>query len=237
MPELPEVETVRRTLEPYVLNRPICRVEVLYPRALQDTSPKEFSKALEGSSFVELRRRGKYLLFEVSTGLYMVVHLRMTGRLIVVSSNQVPIEKHTAAIFQFGEGSELRFVDQRKFGTINLLPPERLMDIRGLREMGPEPLGDEFTPRYLARILKGRKAPIKSVLLDQRRIAGLGNIYADEALFAADSSRTSWRRPYLKGNRGALPCGSQRPNRCGGQSRDNLPGLSHGDGQRGLLSE
>ncbi|KLU40698.1 MAG: bifunctional DNA-formamidopyrimidine glycosylase/DNA-(apurinic or apyrimidinic site) lyase [Limnochordia bacterium] len=185
MPELPEVETVRRTLEPYVLNRPICRVEVLYPRALQDTSPKEFSKALEGSSFVELRRRGKYLLFEVSTGLYMVVHLRMTGRLIVVSSNQVPIEKHTAAIFQFGEGSELRFVDQRKFGTINLLPPERLMDIRGLREMGPEPLGDEFTPRYLARILKGRKAPIKSVLLDQRRIAGLGNIYADEALFAA----------------------------------------------------
>lgn len=185
MPELPEVETVRRTLEPYVLGRPICDVEILYPRVLQDVSAKEFSRALVGSTFLDLSRRGKYLLFSVCTGLVMVVHLRMTGRLVVVSSGSVPHEKHTSAIFKFADGGELRFIDQRKFGTINLLPPHRLGEVRGLREMGPEPLEDEFTPAYLASILAGRKAPIKSILLDQRRIAGLGNIYADEALFAA----------------------------------------------------
>lgn len=184
MPELPEVETVRRTLEPYVLHDPICQVEVLYPRALQAVSPKEFCRALEGASFEGIRRRGKYLLFDVSTGQVMVVHLRMTGRLVAYSG-AVPLEKHTSAIFRFASGGELRFVDQRKFGTIHLLPPGRLVEVRGLRELGPEPLGEGFTPEYLAGALARRKAPIKSVLLDQSCIAGLGNIYADEALFAA----------------------------------------------------
>ncbi|MGI6149240.1 MAG: DNA-formamidopyrimidine glycosylase [Limnochordia bacterium] len=185
MPELPEVETVRRTLEPFVLDRTISRVEVLYPRVLQSISPQKFTLALVGNRFTSLTRRGKYLLFTVSTGLVMVVHLRMTGRLVAMSSSEVPREKHTSAVFTFSAGGELRFIDQRKFGTINLLPPDRLTEVRGLREMGPEPLGDGFTPAYLARVCEGKKAPIKSVLLDQRQIAGLGNIYADESLFAA----------------------------------------------------
>ena len=185
MPELPEVETVRRTLEPLILYLPIVDVEVLYPRILQNVDSVEFQRALIGSRFESLARRGKYLLFGTSSNLCMVVHLRMTGRLIAASSADVPFEKHTAVIFSFSGGSELRFSDQRKFATIHLRPWDRLDEIRGLREMGPEPLDDEFTPGALGEVLSGRKAPIKSLLLDQRRIAGLGNIYADEALFAA----------------------------------------------------
>ena len=151
-------------------------------RALQSISPQEFTLALVETAYI-LTRRGKYLLFTVSTGLVMV-HLRMTGGLVAMSSKRVR-EKHTSAVFTFSAGGELRFIDQRKFGTINLLPPDRLTEVRGLREMGPEPLGDGFTPAYLARVCEGKKAPIKSVLLDQRQIAGLGNIYADESLFAA----------------------------------------------------
>lgn len=185
MPELPEVETVRRTLEPLVLNLPIVDVEVLYPRILQNVDVGEFQRSLVGSSFESLERRGKYLLFGLSSKRCMVVHLRMTGRLIAASNGDVPLEKHTAFVFRFSDSSELRFSDQRKFATIHLLTWDNLDEIRGLRELGPEPLEDEFTPGLLGEILAGRKAPIKSILLDQRRIAGLGNIYADEALFVA----------------------------------------------------
>jgi formamidopyrimidine-DNA glycosylase len=108
VPELPEVETVRRTLEPFVLDRTISRVEVLYPRVLQSISPQEFTLALVGNRFTSLTRRGKYLLFTVSTGLVMVVHLRMTGRLVAMSSSEVPREKHTSAVFTFSAGGSAR---------------------------------------------------------------------------------------------------------------------------------
>lgn len=185
MPELPEVETVRRSLLPYVLNKQIQSVDVHYKRILQDVSVPEFKYGLRDNRFIEIGRRGKYLLFYLESQHIMVVHLRMTGRLIFVSNSQIPLAKHTSVVFAFSEGSALRFEDQRKFATINFLTPDRLHEVRGLREMGPEPLSEEFTLEVFSHILRNRKAAIKGLLLDQRRIAGLGNIYADESLFMA----------------------------------------------------
>ncbi len=185
MPELPEVETVRRSLLPNVLNKPIQSVDVHYERILQDASVSEFKHALRSHHFIDIVRRGKYLLFYLESERIMVVHLRMTGRLIYVSNSEIPLEKHTSVVFTFSDGTGLRFEDQRKFATINLLTSDRLHEVRGLREMGPEPLSETFSLEVFSEMLSSRSARIKGLLLDQRRIAGLGNIYADESLFMA----------------------------------------------------
>ncbi len=182
MPELPEVETVRRQLEPLIVGRRVERFRVLpgAERLLRGRRAEEVDAQLRGARFVGVDRRGKYLALQLDSGQVLVVHLRMTGSLRVRSRGQDD-DPFTRAVFDLDGGDQLRFVDVRKFGTIDLA--ERLEDV--LPELGPEPLSDEFTVDALWSALRGRRQPIKAALLDQRNIAGVGNIYADEALFLA----------------------------------------------------
>lgn len=184
MPELPEVETIRRTLQERVLNLPILATKVLYPRLLQNCTELELAQALYGRAFKQIDRRGKYLIFHLDSEDRVVFHLRMTGKLVAVPWS-FPMEKHTSLQVILDRNLELRLVDQRKFATMHLLQGPGYGIIKGLATMGEEPLSDEFTPDYLLAQCRGRKAPIKSVILDQRRIGGLGNIYADESLYRA----------------------------------------------------
>ena len=180
MPELPEVETVRRQLQPLISGRRIQGIQVMAgaERLLRGRSGFEISAQLSGSAFTTVDRRGKYLGLNLDSGQVIVVHLRMTGSLRFRPSGHEE-EPFTRAVFDLDRGDQLRFVDVRKFGTIDLV--ERMEE--ALPELGPEPLSDDFTPDAMWHALRGRQQPIKAALLDQRNIAGIGNIYADEALF------------------------------------------------------
>lgn len=184
MPELPEVETIRRTLQTKILHRPIQGIKVSYKKVLQSCTEQEFGQALQDREFIRLERRGKYLIWALDSGDRVVIHLRMTGQLVVVPTGY-PREKHTSLqIYMYGD-EELRLIDQRKFATVYLLHEPGYGPIKGLASLGKEPLDIDFAPTYLAKEVMNRTAPIKSVLLDQRRVAGLGNIYADESLHRA----------------------------------------------------
>lgn len=185
MPELPEVETVRRSLLPVVLGKPIESVEVSYERILKQITPGSFKEKLQGRRFLDISRRGKYLIFHLDHPLELVAHLRMTGRLVFYSSSEIAREKHTSVIFSFGPGGELRFEDVRKFGTLNLVPRGEYGQVKGLANLGVEPLSEDFTAERLRGLTAQSSAMIKGLLLDQGKIAGLGNIYADESLFMA----------------------------------------------------
>lgn len=184
MPELPEVETVRRSLEALVTGKTIKEVTVNLPRLVRTPDDaEEFKSLLQGLTIDAVRRRGKFLLIDM--GPYTLVsHLRMEGRYGLYQPED-PIEKHTHLIFHFTDGTELRYKDVRQFGTFDLLPQGDLSSIPGLRKIGPEPLEAEFTPGDLRARLKNRSGKIKALLLDQNLVAGIGNIYADEALFQA----------------------------------------------------
>lgn len=184
MPELPEVETVRRSLEPLLIGRTISAVRINYGGIIKKPSPHEFVAEIQGRRFEQLNRRGKYLLCELSGCKTLVIHLRMTGRLTVAEQN-IPPAKHTHLIFVLDNGRELRFNDVRKFGLVYLLDQGRYEEAGGLATLGPEPLDPRFTEDELTRRLKDKKTNLKSFLLDQQQIAGLGNIYADETLFTA----------------------------------------------------
>lgn len=187
MPELPEVETVRRGLAGLTLHAPIRGGLVLYPKTVAyPADPEQFISGLVGQALQAWSRRGKYLIGELNQRGWLVVHLRMTGQLFWLPEN-MPIAKHTRVRLFLGSGQELRFVDQRTFGQMWWIPdpallPELMPTLAGL---GPEPLGPEFTLSYLTQILRNSRRPIKTALLDQAMIAGIGNIYADEALFLA----------------------------------------------------
>ena len=189
MPELPEVETVRRGLERQVVGFEIARVEVLRARAIASPPlPELFCSALEGCRVQAWLRRGKYLIAELQRddgdGGYWGVHLRMTGQFLWMSQPQEPC-RHTRVRFWNRQEQELRFVDTRSFGEMWWVPagekPETV--ITGLQKLGPEPFSPAFNPTYLAERLAGSKRPIKTALLDQGLVAGVGNIYADESLF------------------------------------------------------
>jgi formamidopyrimidine-DNA glycosylase len=182
MPELPEVETIRRDLLPLVQGRVIVSASVSpnAPRLVQLITPEEFCRSLTGRRIEDISRRGKYLLFRLDGGLTWAVHLRMTGRLLHRRS-RCPDDPHLRATFALDGGTWLCFVDQRKFGTMWLVDDESLV----VSKLGPEPLDETFEAAGLRELLKRRSAPVKAVLLDQASLAGLGNIYADEALFAA----------------------------------------------------
>lgn len=183
MPELPEVETVRRTLYPRVVGREITRVEVLTPRQVYHPDPETFRAELEGARFTDIERRGKYLIFHLGP-VRLVAHLRMSGHLYVAEPEQER-QKHLHVVFHLDNATELRYDDQRKFGGFHLLGPHGEGMPPGLAKLGPEPLSSEFTPAVLGAALAGRRTPIKAALLNQALVAGLGNIYADEALFCA----------------------------------------------------
>ncbi|NMF84810.1 DNA-formamidopyrimidine glycosylase [Nodosilinea sp. P-1105] len=190
MPELPEVETVRRGLNRVSLDRPITGGSVQLARSVAyPESDQAFLAGLTGLTLGTWRRRGKYLLGELrdskgQPGGYLGVHLRMTGQLLWVTPDR-PVESHCRVRLWFQDRHELRFVDQRTFGRLWWVPPGTAPDIiiTGLQRLGPEPFDATFSAAYLRQRLRGRQRPIKNALLDQALVAGLGNIYADEALF------------------------------------------------------
>jgi formamidopyrimidine-DNA glycosylase len=187
MPELPEVETVRRQLEPVLVGRRIESVRIIDPLLVAPVNPTAVRRALVGRSVVELGRRGKYLQVVLDGGDTLVMHLRMTGRLHhTPAGGRAPADRHRRARFTFDDGATLDFSDTRRFGRAWVLPDDGNANAAyWAARLGPEPLDPGFTPQVLADALRGRSAPVKATLLDQRRVAGIGNIYADEALFQA----------------------------------------------------
>jgi formamidopyrimidine-DNA glycosylase len=182
VPELPEVETIRRHLAPHVEGRPLDALEVLDERWCRPLAPAELAAAVEGRRLEALTRRGKYLVFELSGDVCVFLHLRMTGTLLLDPPERPP---HTRVRFALGE-HELLFVDPRRFGTgeLALGPAER--EAFFAARLGVEPLDPAtFTTGHLRELAGRCRAPVKAFLLDQKRIAGVGNIYADEALFRA----------------------------------------------------
>jgi formamidopyrimidine-DNA glycosylase len=183
MPELPEVETVRRELEPTVVGRRLDRVEILDGRLVRPFEPLEVAAELEGEVVESLERRGKYLVFRFETGRSLLVHLRMTGS-FVHADGSLPDDPYRRAVLSLDNGSDVGYRAVRRFGTWLLLEPGEL-DPYLAERLGDEPFAEAFTPRALGKRFEGRRAPVKAALLDQRSLAGMGNIYADEALWRA----------------------------------------------------
>ena len=184
MPELPEVETVRRQLEPVLVGRRFDRVEINDPRLVRPFEPVAVAAELEGERVAEVDRRGKYLIFRFESGRVLLVHLRMTGSFRHRRNGAGEDDPHRRAVVRLDDGSDVTYRDVRRFGTWLLVEPDELDPYLADR-LGEEPLLTGFTPARLARRLAGRRAPIKAALLDQRTLAGLGNIYVDEALWRA----------------------------------------------------
>ena len=180
MPELPEVETLARELREVLIGRSIVGVEVRWARTVAAPDPEAFAQRLTGCRIQEIRRRGKWLLLGLDGGEWLLVHLRMSGRLAVEDA-AAPEDAHTRVVLYLDDGQRLRFSDPRKFGRMALTacPEEWLGDL------GPEPLDPALTPNHLAGLLRGRRARLKPLLADQRALAGVGNTYADEVLWRA----------------------------------------------------
>jgi len=176
MPELPEVETIKNELLPHIIGRKITGVTLFWDGIVKKPSVAEFCSRLIGQSISGIGRRGKYLIFGLSGGEALIIHLKMSGSLLLK-----PPDRFIRAILHLDEGTELFFRDPRKFGAMWLVGDKNAI----INKLGPEPLEAEFTPKLLARRLSKRTAPIKALLCDQRLVAGIGNMYADEALFGA----------------------------------------------------
>jgi formamidopyrimidine-DNA glycosylase len=186
MPELPEVETIRRQLAPRVRGRTIVEAEVFDPLWCAPRAPEEIERDLRGERIESLGRRGKYLLMELEGERFLVMHLRMTGNLLwVPADGDTSGRLYLRVRLVLDDDHRLLFVDLRRFGTGLVIDGRPQLEEYLAARLGPEPLDPAFTPAVLAREARGRTAPIKAFLLDQRRIAGVGNIYADEALFRA----------------------------------------------------
>ena len=182
MPELPEVETIRRQLAPRLEGRTIVRAEILDPRWTRPEPPASVEAELCGSGVERVGRAGKYLVWSLSGERYLLMHLRMTGVLLLDPLADPP---HTSVRLNLDAGHRLIYVDPRRFGTGHLVLGARARDAYLAARIGAEPFTPEFTTEYLCRVARGRTAPVKSFITDQRRVAGVGNIYADEALFRA----------------------------------------------------
>jgi formamidopyrimidine-DNA glycosylase len=178
MPELPEVETIRAQLAPRLVGRRLAAVEILDPRLTRPLDPREVAAELQGERVAAAERRGKYLVLRLEGGGALLVHLRMTG-----GFGFEPVT-HERAVVELEDGTRLVYRDVRRFGTWLVVTAEELEPYLDAKN-GPEPLGPRFTSRWLAAQLARRRAALKAVLLDQRVVAGLGNIYADEALWRA----------------------------------------------------
>ena len=179
MPELPEVETVLRTLEKHISNAVIEDVRIYYAKTIEG-STAVFAERLKGQTFRSFERRGKYLLFGMDDVL-LVSHLRMEGRYRILNRGET-IPKHTHVVFELADGRDLCYIDSRKFGRMSLADLD--MDRQSFHDLGPEPFDDRFSQEYIHRIVRSRRVPLKSLLLDQSFCAGIGNIYADEILAA-----------------------------------------------------
>jgi formamidopyrimidine-DNA glycosylase len=184
MPELPEVESVRRQLEPLLVGRSLERVEIADPRLVRPYEPAEVAAELEDERVAAVERRGKYLVVRFESGRVLLIHLRMTGSLRVTSPGEQRDDPHRRAVVTLDNGSDVAYHDVRRFGTWLLLEPGEDEPYLAAR-VGDEPLDTLFTAARLGERLDGRRTSLKAALLDQRTIAGLGNIYVDEALWRA----------------------------------------------------
>jgi len=182
MPELPEVETIRRRLEPSLVGLRAESLEVLDPRWCAPLAPDEVADAVEGRVLEALERRGKYLDWAFADEIHLLMHLRMTGALLLDPAGDPP---YMRVSLRFAEGRRVAFVDPRRFGTGELVAGDAALEAFYAVRLGVEPFSDAFTPAALRALARGRRAPIKPFLIDQRHVAGVGNIYADEALFRA----------------------------------------------------
>jgi formamidopyrimidine-DNA glycosylase len=184
MPELPEVETIRVNLEPHLVGRRLERVEINDPRLVRPFEPVAVAADLEGERISAVERRGKYLIVRFESGRALLIHLRMTGSLRRAAGGRLADDPHRRAVVKLDDGSDVAYRDVRRFGTWLLLEVGEVEPYLAAK-LGGEPLGRGFTARKLGERLEGRRAPIKAALLDQRTVAGLGNIYVDEALWRA----------------------------------------------------
>ncbi|PWC51192.1 bifunctional DNA-formamidopyrimidine glycosylase/DNA-(apurinic or apyrimidinic site) lyase [Azospirillum melinis] len=182
MPELPEVETVCRGLAPHLEGRRLVRVEQRRPN-LRTPFPPRFCERLTGRVVTSVRRRAKYILMHLDDGGVLIAHLGMSGRMIIAPERPDAFDKHDHVVFETDAGTIVTFNDARRFGLMDLTVADALGDHPMLRNLGPEPLGNEFSGPDLARRLAGKITPIKAALLDQSIVAGLGNIYVSEALY------------------------------------------------------
>src|SRR5215212_6454843 len=238
MPELPEVETVIRQLEPEVEGHRVLRLEVLDERWSRPVPPERLGAAVEGARIERLGRRGKYILMGLDGDRTLVMHLRMTGNLILREGDEVidpsegrrlyesersTEEQHLRARFVLDDGRELWFTDPRRFGEAFLIDDSRLEE--RFAKLGIEPFSPEFTPKALGEMAAGRKAPLKSFLLDQSGVAGVGNIYADEALFRAElhplSPAGSMKPEHLEALRDGVVAALEAGIDAGGSSIDD----------------
>jgi len=253
MPELPEVETVCRQLEPELEGRRIERLEVSDERWSRPVAPRDLEAAVSGRTIAGLGRRGKYLLLGLDGGHTLVMHLRMTGNLVLVEPGGGAIdpsegrrlyegersteELHLRARFRLDDGREVWFTDPRRFGEARLVENARL-DAYLDERLGIEPLSEHFTPEALGEVAAGRSAPLKSFLLDQKGVAGLGNIYADEALFRARlhplSPAGSMKPEHLEALRDGVVAALQAGIGGGGASIDDY---RDGRGERGRMQD
>jgi len=198
MPELPEVETIRAGLAKLLPGKSVKDVWYDWDKSFPN-APADVARFLVGAKIEKVRRRAKVLIIELSGGWALIVHLKMTGQLVFVSKNQrfgaghpgkelvseLPA-KSTRVVLEFKDGSKLFFNDQRKFGWMRLLPAIEIPEIDFFKKVGPEPLDDDFTvDKFISRLQRRKNSNIKSVLLDQTVVAGIGNIYADESLWSA----------------------------------------------------
>lgn len=184
MPELPEVELVVRSLNQLVSNRRIIAAELLRERLAPAHAPSEFAEKLHNAKINFVHRRGKHILFDLDNGQTLIAHLRMTGRFMLLPVER-ELPKYSHAVFYFADEMRLIFQDQRHFGMMKIAPTADLYETKELKKLAPEPFGKDFTPAYFRRVLKTSKKSLKEFLLDQTKILGLGNIYANEAMFLA----------------------------------------------------
>jgi formamidopyrimidine-DNA glycosylase len=185
MPELPEVETIRASLAPALTGRTFTRVRIDDPRLTRPEPPDVVAAELEGELVTDVRRRGKYLIVAFESGRHLLVHLRMTGNVLHPAPEGYVDDPYVRAVVRLDDGSDVLYRDVRRFGTWELLERDELEAYFATRRLGEEPLARGFTAQRLGAALAGRRAPVKAALLDQRAVAGVGNIYADEALWYA----------------------------------------------------
>ena len=191
MPEIAEVETVKNTLKNMVLNKKIQSVNVIYDKMVE-SNIDDFQKILLGKKIIDIKRIGKWLIFDLED-YYLLSHLRMEGKFFVKNTNE-QINKHEHIIISFTDKTDLRYHDTRKFGRMKLIKKEELENTPEIQKQGIEPISHDLTADYIYIKIHSKKLPIKTILLDQTIISGLGNIYADEVLFASQIN------PLKKGN-------------------------------------
>lgn len=236
MPELPEVETVRRTLHELIVGKTIEYVSVHMPKMIKHPEDVEqFVFLLKGLKIEGVERRGKFLLIQIEDELVLVSHLRMEGRYGLFPMSE-PVEKHTHVVFHFTDGTELRYKDTRQFGTMHLFNRNELFTVAPLKKLGLEPLAPEFTLDAFKQKLKGKGTKIKPLLLNQECIVGLGNIYVDEALFAArihpERPAKSLKKQDLERLYGAIVTTLSNAVEAGGSS---IKSYVNGQGEMGMF--